>query len=636
MGFEYLTNIPLAKARQDYLNLLKRYGYGPKTEVIPVWDACGRVTAHAVYAHICAPHYAASAMDGVALQAKDTFGATETTPITLTAGQFLVVDTGDPIPEECDAVIMVEDVVKNEDGTITIHEAAAPWQHIRQIGEDICAGEMVLPSHVEVSPSAIGAMIAGGVLEIEVIRKPKVGIIPTGDEIIPPCTDPKPGDILEFNGSIFSAMVRQWGAEAQVYPIVPDKFDQIKAMVERASSECDLVILNAGSSAGREDFSTRVIREVGEVLYHGIAMKPGKPAILGCKGAIPILGVPGYPVSGIIVIEQLLKPLVDHWLKVPAQAAQYAKAILTRPVVSGLKYEEFVRVRMGYVGDRLMASPLSRGSGVVSSFMKADGILEVPQGLEGYEAGAEVSVRLLSPMEKLKNTVVVIGSHDPLLDELGDMLHVENSDVYMSSSHVGSMGGIMAVRRGEAHAAGCHLLDTATGEYNLAFIRKYFPKGGVRLIRCVGRQQGMMVAKGNPLNLEKFADISKEGVRYVNRQKGSGTRILTDYLCKQENLNTDAIYGYDREELTHTSVAVQIASGSADAGMGIYSAAKLYDLDFIPICIEEYDLIIPDHAWETPQVQQMIATMKTESFREKILALDGYTVENPGEIISLD
>ena len=633
MGFEYLTNVPLAKAREEYLALLESNGFTSKSETIPVWDACDRVTAHAVYAHICAPHYTASAMDGVAVNAKHTFGATETTPVTLQADQFVVLDTGDPIPENCDAVIMVEDIVKNDDGTITIHEAAAPWQHIRQIGEDICAGEMILPSYTTVSASAIGAMIAGGVLEIEVIRKPLVGIIPTGDEIIPPCTDPKPGDILEFNGSIFSAMVRQWGAEAKVYPIVPDQFDQIKAMVAKAAEECDLVILNAGSSAGREDYSARVIRELGEVLYHGIAMKPGKPAILGRVEDTPVLGVPGYPVSGIIVIEQLLKPLVDHWLKVSAQPSRYAKAILTRPVVSGLKYEEFVRVRMGYVGDKLMASPLSRGSGVVSSFMKADGIMEVPQGLEGYEAGSEVDVRLMSPMEKLRNTVVVIGSHDPLLDELGDMLHVANHELFMSSSHVGSMGGIMAIRRGEAHAAGCHLLDTVTGLYNLSFIKKYFPKGGVKLIRCVGRQQGMMVAKGNPLNITKFSDIAKPGMRYVNRQKGSGTRILTDYLCQQDRLDAEAIYGYDREELTHNSVAVQIASGSADAGMGIYSAAKLYDLDFIPICIEEYDLLISDHAWDTPQVQQLIATLKSDAFKEKILALGGYTVDNPGQII---
>lgn len=635
MGFEYLTNVPLEQARREYLELLEHQGFEPQTQVIPVYESCGRVTAEAVYAHICAPHYTASAMDGVAVCARDTFGATETTPVTLHPEQFTVLDTGDPVPEGRDAVIMVEDLVKNEDGSITIHAAAAPWQHIRQIGEDVCAGEMILPGHMTVTPAAIGAMIAGGVLELRVIRRPVVGIIPTGDEIIPPCTDPRPGDILEFNGSIFSAMVRQWGAEPVVYPIVPDDFDRIKAMVEKASDQCDMVILNAGSSAGREDFSAQVIRQLGQVLYHGIAIKPGKPAILGCRGKTAILGVPGYPVSGIIVIEQFLKPLIEHWLKTAAQPEHYAQATLTRPVVSGLKYQEFVRVRVGAVGGRLMASPLSRGSGVVSSFMKADGILEVPQGLEGYEAGEEVTLRLLSPMEKLRNTLVVIGSHDPLLDELADMLHLGDPRLYMSSSHVGSMGGIMAIRRGEAHMAGCHLLDTADGTYNRSFIRKYFPKGDVKLVSCVGRQQGLMVARGNPLNICSFADISRQGIRYVNRQKGSGTRILTDYLCSREKVEPSDVYGYTREELTHTSVAAQIACGSADVGMGIYSAAKLYDLDFIPICIEEYDLIIPNHAWDSPMVQQLLTILRSDAFREKILSMGGYTVEHPGQVLCL-
>ena len=635
MGFEYLTNVPLEQARREYLELLEHQGFEPQTQVIPVYESCGRVTAEAVYAHICAPHYTASAMDGVAVCARDTFGATETTPVTLHPEQFTVLDTGDPVPEGRDAVIMVEDLVKNEDGSITIHAAAAPWQHIRQIGEDVCAGEMILPGHMTVTPAAIGAMIAGGVLELRVIRRPVVGIIPTGDEIIPPCTDPRPGDILEFNGSIFSAMVRQWGAEPVVYPIVPDDFDRIKAMVEEASDQCDMVILNAGSSAGREDFSAQVIRQLGQVLYHGIAIKPGKPAILGCRGKTAILGVPGYPVSGIIVIEQFLKPLIEHWLKTAAQPEHYAQATLTRPVVSGLKYQEFVRVRMGAVGGRLMASPLSRGSGVVSSFMKADGILEVPQGLEGYEAGEEVTLRLLSPMEKLRNTLVVIGSHDPLLDELADMLHLGDPRLYMSSSHVGSMGGIMAIRRGEAHMAGCHLLDTADGTYNRSFIRKYFPKGDVKLVSCVGRQQGLMVARGNPLNICSFADISRQGIRYVNRQKGSGTRILTDYLCSREKVEPSDVYGYTREELTHTSVAAQIACGSADVGMGIYSAAKLYDLDFIPICIEEYDLIIPDHAWDSSMVQQLLTILRSDAFREKILSMGGYTVDHPGQVLCL-
>ena len=636
MGFHYLTNITLDQAKKDYLELLINKGFTSETESIPVQQSCGRITAEAIYANINAPHYAASAMDGIALSAEDSFGATETTPVVLKPDQFTVVDTGDQIPEKYDAVIMMEDIVSNDDGSVSIYAATAPWKYIRQIGEDVCAGEMILPGGMEITPAAIGAMIAGGVLQVKVIRKPIVGIIPTGDEIIPPCANPGPGDILEFNSSIFSAMVNGWGADSKTYPIVPDNYEDIKSTVEQAAGECDIVLLNAGSSAGREDYSVNVIQELGEVLYHGIAIKPGKPAILGCKGAVPILGVPGYPVSGIIVIEELLRPLVEYWFRDGGETKRYAEAVLTRQIVSGLKYQEFVRVRMGYVGERLMASPLARGGGVVTSFMKADGIMEIPQGTEGYEAGETVRVRLLNSEARLKNTLVVIGSHDPLLDELADMLHAADHSLYMSSSHVGSMGGIMALRRGEAHAAGCHLLDTESGEYNKSFIRRYFPNGGVRLVRCVGRQQGLMLQKGNPLGITCFADIAGDDIRYVNRQKGSGTRILTDYLCRENGVEPENIYGYDREELTHNSVAVQIASGSADVGMGIYSAAMLYGLDFLPICIEEYDILIPDAAWETPMVQQLIETLKSDVFKERILSMGGYTIDNPGEIILID
>lgn len=631
MAFQYLTNVPLAQAKADYLALLVRNGLAAKTERVPVCEACGRITAEAVYAHISAPHYHASAMDGIALTAKDTFGATETTPATLTPDQYVVVDTGDPIPEGCDAVVMVEDLVET-DGGVKLFAAAVPWQHIRQIGEDICAGEMILTADMAVTPAAIGAMIAGGVLEIPVVKRPVVGIIPTGDEIVPPCSDPKPGDILEFNSAIFSAMLRQWGAETVTFPIVPDRFDRIKAAVAEAVAGCDMVILNAGSSAGREDYSTQVIAETGGVLYHGIAMKPGKPAILGYCGAKAVLGVPGYPVSGIIVIEELLRPIIEYCLHSAAVKTEYAEAVLSRAVVSGLKYQEFVRVRMGRVGDRLVASPLNRGAGVVSSFMKADGILEVPQGVEGFEAGETVRVRLLRDGAELSNTLVAIGSHDPLLDEVADLMHSANRKIFMSSSHVGSMGGIMAVRRGETHVAGCHLLNEADGSYNTAFIEKYFPRGGVRLVECVYRQQGLMLQRGNPKNITGFADIARPGMSYVNRQKGSGTRILTDYLCQKEGIDTAAVYGYGREEFTHTAVAAQLANGSGDAGMGIYSAAKLYDLDFLPICMEQYDLLIPDFAWETPPVAQLIAVLKSEAFRARLEALGGYVLENPGAV----
>ena len=631
MAFQYLNNRPLDEARSQYLALLQEQGFTPRTETIPVQTAAGRITARAVYARICAPHYPACAMDGIAVSAGDTFGASDTTPVSLAPEQYTVVDTGDPLPDGRDAVIMVEEVVFTE-GQAVIRQAAAPWQHVRQIGEDICAGEMLLPGHTAISPAAIGAMLAAGVLEAEVLARPVIGIIPTGDEVVPPSADPKPGDVMEFNSSIFSAMVEQWGAQPRTYPIVPDREEALRDALSGALKECDMVLLNAGSSAGREDYAAAVIGQVGEVFCHGLAIQPGKPAILGHLGAKPILGVPGYPVSGIIVIEQLLRPLVDLWLCRAPQPDQTAQAVLSRRVVSSLKYREFVRVRLGQVDGKLVAAPLARGSGVVSSFLKADGILEIPQGSEGLEAGTSVRVRLLRPARDLEHTLVAIGSHDPLLDELADLLHLADPSACMSSSHVGSMGGLMAIRRRETHMAGCHLLNEADGTYNTAFLEKQFPQGGVYQVECVGRTQGLMVAPGNPLHLSGFGDIARPGLRYVNRQKGSGTRILADYLCRKEGVDPAQVYGYDREEFTHTAVAAQIAGGTADAGMGIYSAAQIYGLDFLPVCVEQYDLIIPDYAWDTPMIRRVLDILAGPEFRARLEQLGGYTLDQPGRV----
>lgn len=632
MGFEYLTPVSLERAKCEYAAFLRENGLAYKTETIKTQNAAGRITARAVYAHICAPHYNACAMDGIALSAKETFNASETTPVQLTKDMFVPVDTGDPLPEGCDAVVMIEDVIYVGDGEVRLYKPAAPWQHVRQIGEDVCAGDMILPSFTEITPSAIGGMLAGGVMEVCVIKKPVVGIIPTGDEIIPPTAEPGQGDIIEFNSSIFSAMLNSWGAEAVTFPIVKDRPELIESALREAVRKCDAVILNAGSSAGREDYSAEAIAAAGKVLFHGIAIKPGKPAILGVSGATPVLGVPGYPVSGIIVIEQILRPIIDMLLgrSTPEQTTE--KAVLTRNAMSTLKYREFVRARLGYVNGKLVASPLSRGSGVVSSFMKADGIMEIPQEAEGFAAGDTVNVQLLKPKAELERTVVAIGSHDPLLDEVADMLKLTYGDTYMCSSHVGSMGGIMAARRGENHVAGIHLLDESTGEYNTSYIEKYFPNGGVYLVECVQRRQGLMLQRGNPKNILGVNGLVREDISYVNRQKGSGTRILCDYLCRRAGVDTRKIYGYDREEFTHTSVAAQIASGSADAGMGIYSAAKLYGLDFLPICDEQYDLLIPDYAWELEGIQRLIEILKSREFKERMEALGGYAVNNPGTV----
>ena len=346
------------------------------------------------------------------------------------------------------------------------------------------------------------------------------------------------------------------------------------------------------------------------------------------------MGLPGYPVSSIIVLEQLVRPIIEYLCRDSGEFGKLVDATASKTIVSTLKYHEFVRVRLGYVRDKLIASPLNRGSGVVTSFMRADGIVEIPQGVEGYESGTDIKVRLLQPEEKLRQSIVAIGSHDPLLDELSDLLRVKYGDISMGSAHVGSMSGLLAVRKGEAHLAGTHLLDEESGEYNETFVRRLIPDGEVRLVKCVKRKQGLILPKGNPKRITGIADLEKDDVRYVNRQKGSGTRILIDYLCRKEGVDTSKIYGYEREEFTHTSVAALIAAGSADAGLGVYSAANMYALDFVHICDEQYDLLIPDHAWELPMIQKLLEVLKSEDFRKRLDKLGGYTIKDPGEVIS--
>ena len=648
MAFEYLSNVPLDEAVEGLLAALQERGFAARSELVSVGESLGRVTAEPLYAAISAPHYHACAMDGIALAAKVTFGATATTPVVVQPDDYVVVDTGDPLPEGCDAVIMIEDVVYAEGDSVenlgscpvTLFASIAPWGNVRQIGEDICAGEMLLTSNVRIEAAAMGAMLAAGVQEVSVVKRPVVGIIPTGDEVVAPSANPKPGDVMEFNSTIFSGMVREWGGEPVVYPIVKDKPDLVRDAVQRAVEECDIVLLNAGSSAGRDDYSSRAVAEVGEVLYHGIAIKPGKPAILGCAskgagedaGVAAIVGVPGYPVSGIIVVESIVKPIIERLRGCAVGREEVVEATLTRPCMSSLKYEEFVRVRLGVVGGNTVATPLSRGAGVVTSFVKADGILTVPQNTEGFEAGQSVPVRLLRPFAEIERSLVVIGSHDPLIDEVAQLVHATWPELSVASTHVGSMGAIVAAKRGENHCGGIHLLDEATGEYNVAYLEKHFPKGGVRQVECVYRSQGLMVAPGNPLGIESLADLTVEGRSYVNRQKGSGTRILADYTCKQQGIDPAKIYGYDHEEFTHTAVAALVEAGSADAGMGIYSAAKMYGLGFVPVCEEQYDLLIPDYAWETPMVQALLEVLHSDAFRTRIESLGGYRVDQPGRV----
>ncbi len=621
MKHNYLDNIPLEQAKERFFSLIEK-DFRHKTEEIPAAEAAGRVTANAVYAKICCPHYNASAMDGIAVRAKDTYTASESAPITLTADMYTVVDTGDAIPDGKDAVIMVEELSFGKDGEVRIMASVHPFQNVRQIGEDICMGDMIAPSFTEITPALCGAMLAGGITRVSVIRKPTVAIIPTGDEIVSPRENPEKGQIIEFNSSIFSGMLKNWGADTAVYPIIPDKKELLKENVREASEKYDAVLILAGSSAGRDDYTCDIIRELGTVCVHGIAIKPGKPAVLGRIGTAPVVGLPGYPVSAIVVMREIVRELTAFLSHRTIRAEDKITAVLGKRIISSLKYREYVRVTLGRIGDSYIAVPLPRGAGIVTSFTKADGIITVPQNSEGIEQGETVEVIPVNEGKDIGRAIIVTGSHDPIIDEINDLLKIKGYPYSLSSSHVGSMGALNAVKMKQAHLGGTHLLDTQTGIYNDSYVKKYLAPEDATLIKGIGRIQGLMVEKGNPKGIKGFADIV--GHRYVNRQAGSGTRILFDYLIKTHGIGKDEIDGYANEEFTHTAVAAQIAGGNADCGLGIYSAAQMYGLDFIEITVEEYDLIVNNAFMKTPAYDAFTEVFHSEELKERMKRMGGY------------
>lgn len=625
MKHNYLSNTEVNEAKEIYFSALKNSGFRYKTEVIPSQNANGRVLAEAVYAKICSPHYNASAMDGIAVIAEKTYGASEKEPVILSSEDYTVVDTGDPMPDTANAVVMIEDVVEDENKSVKLISAVSPWQNVRQIGEDICMGDMIAPCKTKITPALCGAFLAGGVTEVTVIKRPVAGIIPTGDEIVKPTSTPKKGEIIEFNSAVFSAMLSDFGADAVVYDIVKDKKEMLLSAVKKAVSECDIVLMLAGSSAGRDDYTSTTVSALGEVIIHGIAAKPGKPAVLGLIGDTPVFGLPGYPVSAIVIMEEFVSKAVDIYYERTAASVRTVKAVMAKRTVSSLKYREYVRVSLCKADGQYFAVPLPRGAGVITSFTKASGILEIPQNSEGFEQGDEVEIRLLRDEKEIEDALIITGSHDPIIDEISDILRKKGCNFTVISSHVGSMGAISAVKAGQAHMGAVHLLDSESGKYNESYVRTYFPDGGAVLRKGVGRTQGFMTAKDNPLGINEFSDIVR--CRYVNRQRGAGTRILLDCLLKKNGISPDSVDGYKNEKFTHTAVAALIAAGSADAGLGIYSAAKMYDLDFIPLYNEEYDFLVSEKFADDYRVKAFFEVLHSAGFKKRLREMGGYSTE---------
>jgi putative molybdopterin biosynthesis protein len=359
---------------------------------------------------------------------------------------------------------------------------------------------------------------------------------------------------------------------------------------------------------------------------------PGKPVLLGDIQGKPFFGIPGYPVSAIIALEQFVQPLIRRMLGAADEPRRTVAVVPTRKIASKLGVEEFLRVKLGQVGENIVATPLPRGAGMITSITEADGIIRVPSQSEGIKDSDAVQAELLRPLSAIRNTIVVVGSHDNTLDVLADQLRAGDAALTLSSSHVGSMGGLMAVKRGVCHLAGAHLLDTQTGEYNRSYIQRYLPDTPVKRVNLVMRDQGLIIPKGNPKGIKGIEDLGREGIVFINRQGGSGTRILLDYRLGQIGLSPEKIGGYSNEEFTHMNVAVAVLGGAADAGLGIYAAAKALGLDFIPVVTEQYDLIIPEAHFENDTIQVLLDTIVTDDFKRRVEALGGYSTEKTGSV----
>jgi len=609
-----------------------------ESETVKVENSLSRVTAEPVFAKVSSPYFHSAAMDGYAVRSFDTFSASESNPVELKLGsQAIWIETGDPLPEGFDAVIPIEEVTQKDD-TIEIYRSYPPYHDVRCVGEDIVATEMIIPENHLISPVEVGAMLASGISEVKVRKKPVIGIIPTGSELVSIYEAQEKGltppQLLEYNSQVLKGLLLKDGALPKIYPIAKDEENTVKKALLSALEECDAVFINAGSGYGKEDFTYKVLSSLGEVILNGVAMKPGKPFIAAFVKNTPVLGIPGYPVSTFFSYLIFGRRLVERFLGIKLYEGEEVKGILSRQLSSKIGVDEFVRVKVGKVGDKYIVSPAGRGAGLLMSLVRADGYIRLEKSCEGLSAGQEVKVHLFRTRKELENTVVCIGSHDNTLDVLYNFLRKRHPEVSLSSSHVGSMGGIIAIKKGEAHIAGTHLLDEATGEYNIPFIKKLIPEKSVVLVNLVYRVQGLIVKKGNPKNIKGIEDLTREDVTFVNRQGGSGTRLLLDKCLRERGIDPSKIKGYEVEEYTHMGVAQAVASGRADVGLGIYAAAKALDLEFIPLAEERYDLLIPKEFLNLPTIQALLDVIRSdEEFKEAVRSLGGYDTRDMGKVI---
>lgn len=613
----YLSLITFKEA----LDLLKTSFTAPgRTESVPLSRSLGRVVATPLYATYSVPEVSLAAMDGIAVKSRDTQGASDQHPVFIR--DCARVNTGNVIPPGFDAVIMIEDTWEESDG-FSIRKSAAPLQHVRPAGEDIRQGRLILPRGHQVRAFDIGALATYGVENLEVTAA-AVGIIPTGSELVPLGVRPQPGQVVESNTIMAEILLESMGARCTRMPIVRDDPVLVREALLKAAQVSDVVLISAGSSAGTRDYTAGAISDVGELLFHGVAVKPGKPMMLGRIENKPVIGLPGYPLAAQTVLREFAVPLLEHWGLAPFPKYS-VKTKLATPLSSDLGFDEFVPVSVGRIGNDYWGITRSRGAVVQMAAVRSNGYTHIPAQVEGFEAGHELEVFLTTDPSNIERTLIFSGVIDPVLEELGNIVH--DQGLFIHTGNAGNTGALLALTRNACHAAPMSLPSFALLS-DCRFLQPYLRSMDLVFVNIAEQEQGIASVKG-------VSQDALDSVCWINTQKDLPTRVLFDSLLSSHNLDPSRIRGYNNEVATPGAVAAAIRAGRADAGICSRGLAVSHGLVFEPLENEQYELVMHKKMLDDPRIITLISLIKSPEFRAHLERSGTYDTRQTGRIRSL-
>jgi len=612
-------------------------------EKVPLENALGRSLAEDVFSAIDVPGFDRAAMDGFAVIAEDIFHADEQHPVqlkvsaqveagdastyALSRGEAIEIATGAPMPKGANAVAMVE-FTKRTGNEVLVFKPVSPGENVTGAGSDIMCGELLLRRFQTVTPREIGLLAAAGISTVPIYRKPHVAIFSTGNELIEPGGQLEFAKLYDINGPALTAAVTEAGGEPKFLGILPDDYSTIKNQLQLALEDADIVISSGSTSSGPGDLLYRAVEQLGNpgILVHGLTLKPGKPALIGLVRNKPIFGLPGYPTSALMIFHVLVAPVIRRLANTAEVGPVKVQAFSPMKFFKARGRRELLPVQLiSRPNGKLSAYPMQSGSGAVSSFSLADGFADLPENQEYVDEGEKLEIELFG-RELAPPSLVAIGSHCVGLDIAFTMLREKDSSFVGRSINVGSIGGFHAVRRGETDVAGVHLQDTRTAEYNIPFIATFGLESSAILVRGYNREQGLIVKRGNPKNIRTPNDLTQQGIRFINRNKGSGTRFLIDRHLAElaESLGSDLetlskrIQGYGYEAKSHSAVATAVKNDRADVGFGIRTVAVNAGLDFIKTDDEKYDFLLPKSHLDKQSVGEFIELLKSKDFSETL------------------